>query len=308
MIVFHSPRTVDPAEYYTRRGVRRGHPHYVISRSDLKVIRDAPALWLRDGEKDTDDDSTLETNTGNLVDELVTEGRLSGRWAVRPAVYPERNVRQKKGKKIQVPTGKMLEWSGRASWCKQWLRHQGRKGKTVVTGKTLSDAHDMAEALEARALSDRDYTVGELIAASDTQVGLGALWLDPITGLQIPVQGLMDCVYWDEDTQTVWIFDVKTSVDTHTWKYKGHGRKFAYDMQSVIYEALLRCAYPDWRVLWGGWLVVRNHKPYLTATFGRKLETEEEGVSKTIEALTTYAECLSRGHFPDHTPNEFLPV
>ena len=296
--MYHDCKIVK-GDYYCEPA-RRGSAGYVIGRSDLMAVLECPAHWLA-GEPFKGNE---HTQIGSIVDDLVCEGALSDRWAVRPLEYPEEKVRQKNNEKFREATGEMKAWNSNSTWCRAWMAEQEEAGKDVVQPWQVTRAQwATARLLE---MDTGSMTVGELLEMCETQVFLKGWYRCPETELVIPVKGLPDmAVMPTEDRRVCWAYDVKAMSRTSPRVFRKQLWDKGYDVQMAHYVEMLRCVFEGWgwenvEFVWG-WLIGMTESPFVPECYSPKPKTWEDGYRRLREALTLYCRCLATGDWPSYS-------
>lgn len=280
------------------QGIDRGHPKFVISRSELMLFASCPARWLSGYSfKDTD-----ATWFGSLVDCLLTTpDQFSKRYVERPATYPA----GKKHPQVishEIEEGDPVPWSAAAKWCKQWVAQN--KDKEPVS------ADDMIDAQAAVKRFKEDLDIAALLACSKKQVMCVAEYHDEKTGLVIPTKCLIDLVPQGEQVVGLdWakkdllaknvLADIKTirNAAMHPWLRAVDDSN--YDAQAAIGLDHYNAATDEQRSEFL-FPLMENVFPFQPARRYLSPQFLEFGRTKYLHALRWYCQCLKAGKWPGY--------
>ncbi len=273
---------------YVKQSVQRGHPDYVMSRSDLMEFSKCPSRWRR-GYREAEE-GTDATEWGSLIDCLLfDQERFNDRFAIKPATYPS----EKEGDK---------PWNGNSKWCKNWMEEQGEK----VCIK--SEDFQLANAAHKR-LSEDD-TISEILRTSDFQVYCTAEYRDRDTGIIVPVKTLSDIVpkdhrdpmqkaYDSESTFINSIIDFKTgkSANPSWWPREVHSR--GYDMQAALNLDVYNAATKEERFEFYH-IIQESFPPYEISFPILSADFVDLGRNLYLTALKSYARCVKDNRWPGY--------
>lgn len=251
---------------YLHQTEKRGHPGYVMSRSELMRFARNPRKWL-DGATDEENDGTI---WGSLVDCMIlTPDRLQRDFAVRPHV-----------------DGKLL--NANSNQYKEWASQQGKA--TIVKPADLDAAGKAVEALI------EDWEVYEVIHGSRRQVGIIATWQEG--EIEIPIRALIDIVPSDEKWKSA-LADLKTgrNVSPAAWPRVCYER--GYHVQGALYLDLWNAATGEQRDTFLH-ICQENTAPYAVGRRNLSQEFLQLGRSTYRQALMRYADCLTSGQWPGY--------
>ncbi len=265
-------------------GITRGHPDFVMSRSELVEFFINANKWRVGVRKE----STEAMTWGTLMDCYLTcPDRFDDLFAVKPDTYPAADGTDKK-------------WSGNANFCKDWVEeHSDRE---IIT------SDDVLEAQKAIAAIKASPDVAEVFAISQKQVMVAGIWTDKATGIRIPLRALLDLVpdakhaEWGKD-----IGDSKTARNGNPAKWDRVCDDGGYDFQAALYLDMFNAATGEGR---DGFIycIQENEPPYHVTTPIPALSPEFIifGRMKYMSALAYYAECLRRNVWPGYAPAGFI--
>ena len=204
-----------PFDVYSAQKVPRGHPAYVMGRSDLSDFDRCPHKW-KSGVVEPD---TRQTEWGSLFEQLVM---YPENWADKYAICPE-TYRSDKGEE--------KPWTFAAKVCQQWRDQQA--GKTVIKASVFTEAKKAALSLFAQPQME------QLVAHSAKQVFVMGEYTDSATSIIIPLKGLIDFVpdRKDEDFGQC-LVDLKTASDAHADVWRREVTKWRLHWQAALYMDL----------------------------------------------------------------------
>lgn len=271
-------------EVYSRQapGVSRGHPDFVMSRSEFVELAICPERW-RDGV-DEDDEGTAATFWGSLIDVLaMTPERFDDLYAVAPPEYEDEK------------TGKMKPWNWNAGVCKAWREDQGER---EVLKKELKEKADLAV---AKLRADKDIT--DLFACSLKQVMCVAEWHDKMTKRVVPLRVLIDLIP-DKNHPVFgkWVCNFKTARNGNPDRWDREVDDKTYDVSAALELDIYKAASGEDRTDFV-FPLQENIKPYHVVKPFPALTSEflEWGRAKYQAALTIYARCLATNHWPSYS-------
>lgn len=288
--------SVSPLDYH-KTTVPRGDPAFVMTRSNLQMVHGCARKWI-EGAEDADTKATIWGSLADCLD--LPCGHFEKLFAVYPLMYP------------CEPTNKdprtERNWSGNATYCREWKAEQVGAGKTCIYQKKLNrdgSENEETEAVtldRAKAAHDRLYAdpiIKELLECSQYQVAVHADYNDHETGLVIPCKTLVDI--WPDKDHPVYGCsqgDLKTSISIAPRKWEQKCEDMGYDVQAAqnLYfaQALGEDRFEFYHV------VQESSEPFLT---GRRLFPSEwirDGQAKLWDALKWYCQCLSKNYWPDY--------
>lgn len=273
---------------YVKNEFRRGDRNFVMSRSSLIEFSENPAKWICGGKFD---DSTDSTEWGDVVDCLaLTPDDFEKRFAVCPATYPDTKTKEPK------------PWTNAANFCKAWNAEVEASGKTAVKASVYESAKQAVEVMF------QNEDIRQLIACSEKQVFISAVWMDEKTGVQIPVKCLADMIPNREHIRFGgWIPDLKTTQSAKPSEWTKSVNKFGYDVQSAFILDMFNAATGEERHTFAH-VVQENSAPYYCLDPIPILSSEfiELGRTKYQNALAYYAHCLSTNKWPGYISNRIL--
>lgn len=299
-----------PQEVYRRSdpSIQRGHPEYVMSRSELTEFAENPQKWVLGGGGDEEKEDTKSTLFGSYIDcLLLTPDKFDKTLARQPEKYKtigmecpscltvtdSKSCSKCKCNRIQIEIEK--PWNSSASECSKWNEDQRKAGKLVVPFSIQTEADHAISGFK------RDAELMEFVQCSKRQVMVVAYYADQLTGLKIPVKILLDVVPDAKHPKFgKSLGDLKTARDASHRGWRKAVFEHGYDVQAALYMDVYKAAMPnedrmDWRHL-----VIENTKPFVT---GRRImsgQFMEVGRSKYIAALQDYCACLKSGIWPSY--------
>ena len=268
-------------ERYKAQTVPRGHPNFVMGRSDLAEVSACPHRWV----SGYDDEETEATEHGNLVDALLLSPEtVERRFAICPDTYED------------AKTGESKPWTFAAKVCKEW--REAHAGATIVKADKFREAVAACDSLHA------DPDVNDLLDGAQTQVMVTGVYKDKETELSIPVKGLIDVVPAIGSPRfSKSLADLKTTADAgrRAWARAVYSR--SYHWQAALYLDLWTKATGEDRVEFLH-LVQENFAPWEHA---KRIVSEEFvaiGRMQYSRALAKYARCLKDGFWPGYDPED----
>lgn len=282
------------SEYYAKQAVDRGHPNYVMSRSELSAFANNPQSW----KLGLPNEETDATEWGSLLDLwLLTPDEFGKTVVVCPETYPA-GPKHEKVRTGEIAAGDPLPWHSSATYCKDWVAQH--EGKRIVSFKEMDALKDAAAAIA------RDEEARDLIANSQKQVWVEAQYEDEETELVVPVKILIDLVP-DENyrreagklafRQTLADFKTARSASQRTWQREVFSRR--YHWQAKLYLDVWNAAFPETRDSFLQ-LIQESAEPY---AIGRRIISEELLEMARVEylhALRRYCRCLKEDFWPGY--------
>jgi PDDEXK-like domain of unknown function (DUF3799) len=267
-------------------GVKRGNPQFVMSRSELMLFASNPSRWIA-GYYHKDSDATY---FGSLLDCLVTSpDKFSEIYAVRPKTVKATKTMTcvKEG---EAEVGDPVPWR-ECTEAKDW------KAKVAHEGKEAVPADDFEEANQALTRLMEDDKARDLLACSHKQVMVMGEYQDRLTGLIIPVKGLIDIVPALDSGHGDSLADFKTcrSAAPRDW-IKAIDQRH-YDAQAALFIDLYEAATGEGRATFLH-LLQENTFPFQV---GRRIvggEFMAIGRHKYENALKLYCACLKANIWP----------
>lgn len=279
---------VDPEVYHRQdEKTPRGHPEFVMSRSELMLFASCPSRWIHGyAPKETD-----ATAWGSLFDCLVTgaPGYFDSKYVVHP-----RTVTATKSmtcvREGEVEAGAPVTWR-KCGEATEWKQIHA-KGRTVLS----PDDFDEAEGARRRLMEDP--VLSHFITCSAKQVMVTAEFRDEESGLVIPWKSLIDLVPRAEDeTFGVYLGDLKTarSADPGKWEREIDNRN--YDAQAAANLDSYTAATGERRESFVH-VIVENEFPFEPTGAYLSMQFVELGRLKIVRALRFYCECVKLKFFP----------
>ncbi len=263
---------------YRACGHSRGHGDFIMSRGELMSFSENPRKWLAGWQRE----DTESTDWGSLVDSLILSPQAFGdSYAVAPKTYTDKKGEEK-------------PWNWNANVCDEWKQQQS--GKVVIKSNQLEDAKQAEKKVVASA-------VWHLIMSSEKQVMVTADYIDPETGIKVPLKALIDLVPNVKDT--IWgktLADFKTCASARPDLFEKSIFKCNYDAQAALYNDMYVAATGEDRTDWV-FVAQENSEPYEVADPMPSLSTEfmDIGRSKIAFALKYYCRCLAANEWPSYS-------
>ncbi len=175
------------------RNIERGHPEYVLSRSDLVEISKCPHRWIM-GYQPPDSDAK---DWGSLIDCMaLSPDRFRIAYAMAPDMYPDSK------------TGEPKPWTWNANYCKAW--RDERPGVTIIK------PNEFEKATAALTVLMSDEQIRDLIKLSCKQVMVVAEYKDEETGITVPLKTLIDMVPPNGQSLCTWMLTTWLQVQNAT--------------------------------------------------------------------------------------------
>lgn len=265
---------VDYAEY-SNQVVARGHPSFVMSRSELVEFNHCPIRWLN-GFVNKDSDAT---GWGTLIDCLVlTPDKTQDLIAVCPSTY-----RNEKGEE--------KPWTFQANVCKEWKKKQN--------GKLIVKYEDWQEAQYAAKLIKDEFAMP--LAGAKRQVWCEGLYRDKLTELDVTVRCLIDLVPLDGHS----LLDLKTCSNAAQRAWRKVCYEYGYHLQAAMELDLWNKAMGDERDTFRH-ILQENYRPYQMARKTLDLEFISLGRLTYLDALRRYCRCLKTHDWPGYDEKDNL--
>ena len=263
-------------------GIKRGHPGYVMSRSQLVEFATCPSRWVRGyGENDEGTDST---EWGSLVDCLLFEpSRFDERFAIEPISYEAVT----EATKTKPSTTAVKPWNNNATACKEWKAQQG--------DRIIIKRRDLIEAEVAIRRLKEDEIVSPIFSSSDFQVYVTAEYHDSKTGIVVPVKALIDLVPQSSGHCRA-LIDYKTARDASPSNWDRVVFDRGYHVQAALFLDAYNAATNEGRDTFRH-IAQENFAPYEVSRPEIEPGFLSAGRAVYLEALKLYAECLSTGHW-----------
>lgn len=276
---------VKNSDYITRDpNIPRGHPLYVMSRSELMDFAHNPHGWLNESQEEEDDgDETKATKWGSLIDVMtLTPERFNHEYALTPKTY-------RNGKGIET------EWTNKSSTCRDWVSEVHKQGMTAIS----TDLHQ--QAIKAVKVIHQDARAMALINCSKRQMMITSNYTDERTAVTVPVKILLDLVpNHDDPIFGKSLADLKTSRGADQFSWVKYVSEHGYDVQAAFYMDVYCALFPtEERIEWRH-VIQESAAPY---EMGRRLlssEFMEIGRMKYRSALRDYCVCLATNTWPGY--------
>lgn len=287
---FRNARVVAHNSSYTPQIVARGHPDFIMSRTELCQFAVCASRW-KNGYKD---DATDATEFGSLLDCLILQpAEFDVRYAIAPATYPApaHHADVKKGK---IKEGDPLKWNANAGWCEAWLEERKAQGVEVVK----HDKFGMAVDAKNRLLEDE--IISEYLKVSKRQVLVTAEYPDAETGLTIPIRCLLDLVPQADHPQFgKTLGDLKTSTSASLGQWTRFVFQRNYHVQAAIFLDAYVAATGEDRCDFRH-IIVENYAPWEPGKRIVSQEFLELGRLTYTGHLRRYARCLKDNVWPGY--------
>lgn len=279
---------IDP-EVYHRQDPKtpRGHPQFVMSRSELMLFASCPSRWINGyAPKETD-----ATEWGSLLDALITgtAAEFDARYVVHPTtVTATKTMACVRNGEVEAGAEVLWRACGEAT---KWKR-ENSKGRQVISPDLFQEVE------QARARLAKDPDLGRFIAGSAKQVMVTAEYCDRETGLVIPWKTLIDFVPTERDeVYRNYLGDLKSckSADPSGWDKECDRRH--YDAQAAANLDAYKVATGEPRCDFAH-ILVENTFPFEPSGAVLSYDLVELGRLKIIGALRWYCQCLKLNHWP----------
>lgn len=295
-------RGADPRAYHLQNpAYPKGHPRFVMSRSELLKFAECPRKWL----KNPPVDATPAMEWGSLVDMLVLTPKWFDRdYAVAPSEYETTGMRCPKCESV-TDSGKCAKcktervevkvkepWNWNSKTCQEWRSNQEQAGKTIVKQSLLTDARRAVIRL------GEDQEIATILTASDRQVQVNVEWHDA-TGIRVPVKCMLDLVPRPESTvgDTLWDFKTAESAEGRRWSRAVFAWQLHY--QAALYSDAMNAA-SGLQYRRYGHVIQESSAPFEPT---HRLLSEEFIAMGRIDYtshLQHYCWCLSTGKWPGY--------
>lgn len=258
----------DPRDYHKPQKVKRGHPDYVMSKSEMWKFRKNPHKWLT-GE---DEDATPDMEFGTAVDILVlTPNDWGSTFAVAPETY---------GKDSKP-------WNWNANEAKEFKSVAESRGQVAVKQSFADEAKKAASRIES------DKRLSSFIHSCDKQVRLDVNWNDK-SGIVVPFRCLIDLVPRKDTPFSRYLGDLKCTgnAEHHKWDRMVFDKGYHY--QGKVYMDAYNAASGENRDTFVH-AIIESNPPYEPA---RRMLSEEFlklGYESFVKDMDRYCECLSTG-------------
>jgi len=276
-------------EVYLRQDASkpRGHPEFVISRSELMLFASNPQRWIRGYSfKDTD-----ATEWGSLIDCMVTSrDRFDSLYVVTPATCQATKT-MKIVKDGKAREGDQVPWSPLAAECKEWKAEQEAKGLTVVSLATWEEAKTAIQALKT------DAWIGHMLAEASFQVMCIATYEDKDTKVKVPLKCLVDIVPSMKGQYANGLTDFKTARTASPKEWENACRKQHYDVQGAMSLDIWSACKPKERWCWYH-IIQENEFPWQPARRYMSDTMLAMGRIDMWQALKRYCRCLKENQWP----------
>lgn len=306
-------RLDDHRDYYSEKdGIPKGDPTRTVSRSDLMEIAYSPKGWKEGSGKVV----TRGMARGSLLDcLLLTPELFEKQYVVAPEEYQtggetkkwNRNAKVCKAWHAENPgedppetyttATETKKWNSGSNTCEAWIQ-EFAKGREVITGRDHAKASAAAASLRSRPMYGRNYTLGELLDACETQVMVRSTWC--ADNWEIPICGLMDVALLASGI----VYDLKSAEDPSPLGFQRACRKYQYETQHALYSDMVEAATGS-PVTFGFLAVNADREPYLSGLYELDPEVVAKGREFYERAIRLYCRCLARKEWPDFTPRGF---
>ena len=287
-------RDISQAQYHawpSNQQTERGAPDWCVSRSDLLyVVEDCGEMFLAGGRDVAGNDSI---RTGSLVDCLLTTpAAFEADYAVQPQTYAK-EVTKGRGDKKTTTTVEM-PWTNQSNTCRAWADEQRKAGRQVISYKQYREAQDIAQAVRHKQPAwNSAITLGQLIDACEGQLVVSATWTED--GVEVPCRCMIDLARGIDGDQMPILYDLKTSQECKPRKFAYSIRDYGYDIQAWMYSSMVAAAIGYEGPIRFGFIVVRNTKPFLVATYVCSEGTLRAGETRFRDAMGAYVAGLKNG-------------
>ncbi len=283
-------RDCNPKDYLALgRGdpaVVRGHPRWVMSRSELRRFAECPSKWVQG----TAEDDTDALRYGNLIDCLyLNPSRFEDLFIVAPATYEAPESKKKDAPMVDK------KWTWHSPVCRAWREEREEEGYQVVTGEEVADAK------RAIARLNEDAEIKEFRDCCNTAVNVNVDYHDKATGLIIPVKLLIDLLPATGHPKFgKSLGDLKSGEDASPQGWYRHVFKFGYHYQGALYTDAYSAVRPDEDRRSFYHIVTESHAPFEPAKHFLGEEFLELGRNQYLRDLALYCQCIKRRFFPGY--------
>lgn len=271
-----------PAEVYLRDPAPRGDAAHVMSSHALRDLWECPERW-RNGFRRPESDST---EWGDRVDSILLRPEAS-RFAVAPRTYPAAS-------KPKGPIDCEKKWNRNATYCKDWEEAKKAEGYEVLTQDEMDELTAANDAIRD------DVRLAGLIDCSKKQVMVVGTWVDPETGIEVPLKGLIDLIppHHHPDCGD-YLIDLKTTISAFPRVWEKRVSSFGYHIQAALYLDLHKAATGEGRHGFRH-IIQESVPPYQTAKRELSADFIQIGRERYLEALKLYAQCLKMDRWPGY--------
>ena len=267
---------VDPAVYHSTKQ-KRGDADFVMSKSELVAFAKNPQKWVM-GHRDEQTDAM---DWGSLIDCLVLTPELfDARYAITPETYTDEKMNVK-------------PWNWNANYCKTWREQEKVDGRQCVKPNVASEAQ------LAKSRLQRDKHVDRIMHGAKTQAFVSATYVDDDTGIEVPLQGLIDIVPNGERTYGNCLADLKTCDDASVRAWERTVLNYTYHVQAALYLDMFEATTGEKREGFAH-VIQESSPPYAVA---RRILSEDFvsiGRDTYRAALRLYCRCLAENRWPGY--------
>jgi hypothetical protein len=276
----------DPEVYHQQaHGIGRGHPEFVMSRSELCVFLACPSRWVKGYRSD----ETESTEWGTLLDILVLDiDRRDEKIAVKPETYTNAK-------------GEVKPWHSSSTEAKEWKAHH--------EGMLQISREEFDEAIKAKNRLLGDPKIREFLRCSEYQVMVVAEWQHTLTTTVVPVKILLDLVPGKDHPEFgKSLGDFKTARSAQRKAFQRQAFALNYHVQAALYRDVYMVARPEEDRQEFRHVISENVSPYEPGRRWIDSELESIGRETYLRALDLYCQCLAANHWPgyDDVANDMI--
>lgn len=266
----------NPKKYHAPQLVPRGHPDYVMSFSELSLFNVCPRRWI-DGYEEP---STQAREWGDPIDCLVlTPQFFSERFSISPETYTNKK-------------GEVKPWRYGADVTDAWKELMERSGRTCIKFEMGASLNTAAKRFLA------DPYIKELLMLSDRQVQVMSRYVDPETGVVVPLKSLVDIVPRTDTPFGKCVAELKSATNGAMEPFTDAIWRYQYFVQLALYIDALKAAGQDRT---DGLIIGQESfepfQPFRRHVCAADLET---GRGKYKNWLKRYAYCIRSGDWGDY--------
>lgn len=253
----------------------RGSPKYAMSSSSLREFGKCPSRWVK-GYNPPDSDAK---DWGKLLDtRLLTPHLFESTYAIKPVIYT-------------TDKGEEKPWNGNATVCKEWIEEH--KGVEIVS---VSDVMACDAAIkELRA----DEIISAFVDASDTQVLVSGYYQDKKTGIELPLECLIDLAPRSDTEFAKCLGDLKSTRNAAIAPWQRWCFQAGYHVQAAFNTDLYVAATGEDRNTFC-FILQENFAPWMPAKRLLSQDFLDLGRAEYKRLLENYCQCLKRGQWPSY--------
>lgn len=279
-------RGIHPKNYH-KPTAERGAREFIVSSSSLRaVFAKSPKHWFDGWE--LPESASLEY--GSLIDcILLTPDQFKSQYAFEPAEYKNEK-------------GEVKPWSNNAKVCRAWNEDQKTMGLEIISDKEYSNA----KAAVSRLWGDEQIKM--FLDACDKQVWIQATWEDKATGLEIPVQCLIDLAGRPDTQFRLRLGDLKTTKNAQPVAWSKWADFAGYDIQAAwnidLYNAATGQGVTDFCFIlsesFSPWEIGRRYMTQDALEPGQDSGSIASGRRQYTKMMANYCKFIKNGFWPGY--------